>query len=142
MKLPIISLLLSYAAGLIGSLWLGYQLRFDFAVPEETERTFLLVFAWVIIFKLFCLWRWRQFEVLLGYFSLPDFSRLFWVLLATSLVVFGISTQLGSDYAPPRSVVLADFSFSILGLIAIRLAFRQARTRAATRAPNPPRQRA
>src|SRR5260370_19351425 len=39
-------------------------------------------------------------------------------------------------------VGLGDFSFSILGLIAIRLAFRQARTRAATRAPNPPRQRA
>jgi len=77
-----ISLVLSYAAALVGSLWLGYQLRFDFAVPQEAERTFLLVFAWVIGFKLFCLWRFRQFEVLLGYLSLPDFSRLFWVLLA------------------------------------------------------------
>src|SRR6266850_7650624 len=100
---------LAYAAALVGSLWLSYQLRFDFAVPEETERTFLLVFAWVISFKLLVLWRFRQFEVLLGYFSLPEFSRLFWVLLTTSLIVFGISTQVGSDYAPPRSVVLADF---------------------------------
>src|SRR6185503_14617352 len=57
-----IGLVLSYAAALVGSLWLGYQLRFDFAVPEETERTFLLVFAWVISFKLVCLWRLRQFE--------------------------------------------------------------------------------
>src|SRR5260370_3784046 len=39
-------------------------------------------------------------------------------------------------------VGLGDFSFSILGLIAIRLAFRQARARAATHAPGPPRQRA
>src|SRR5437773_11753843 len=93
-----ICLVLSYAAGLVGSLWLGYQLRFDFAVPPEAERTFLPVFAWVIGFKLVCLWRLRQFEVLVGYFSLPDFSRLFWVLLATSFIVFGISTQLGSDY--------------------------------------------
>ena len=137
-----ISLVLSYAAALVGSLWLGYQLRFDFAVPREAERTFLLVFAWVIGFKLFCLWRFRQFEVLLGYLSLPDFSRLFWVLLVTSLVVFGVSTQLGSDYAPPRSVVLADFSFSIIALAAVRLAFRQARNRGANRAPGPPRQRA
>lgn len=137
-----VSLALSYAAALVGSLWLGYQLRFDFAVPPETERTFLLVFAWVIGFKLLCLWRSRQFEVFVGYFSLPDFSRLLWVLLATSLIVFVISTHLGSDYAPPRSVVLVDFSFSILGLTAIRLAFRQTRARAATRAPGPPRQRA
>ena len=73
-----INLVLSYAAALVGSLWLGYQLRFDFAVPEETERSFLLVFSWVISFKLFCLWRFRQFDVLLGYFSIPDFSRLLW----------------------------------------------------------------
>src|SRR6266480_3392837 len=137
-----INLVLSYAAALVGSLWLVYQLRFDFAVPQEAERTFLLVFAWVIGFKLICLWRLRQFEVLVGYFSLPDFSRLFWVLLAASFIVFGISTHLGSDYAPPRSVVLVDFSFSILGLTAIRLAFRQARTRAAARPPSLPRQRA
>ncbi len=137
-----ISLVLAYAAALAGSLWLGYQLRFDFAVPKETGRTFLLVFAWVISFKLVCLWRLRQFEALVGYFSLPDFSRLFWVLLATSFIVFGISAHLGSDYAPPRSVVLVDFSFSVLGLTAIRLGFRQARTRADGRIPSTPRQRA
>jgi FlaA1/EpsC-like NDP-sugar epimerase len=142
MNLSRISLVLSYAAALVGSLWLGYQLRFDFAVPQETERTFLLVFVWVISLKLFCLWRFRQFEVLLGYFSLPDFSRLFWVLLATSCIVFAISTRLGADFAPPRSVVLVDFSFSVLGLTAIRLASRQARTRADARTPSPPRQRA
>jgi FlaA1/EpsC-like NDP-sugar epimerase len=140
MNLTRISLVLSYAAALVGSLWLGYQLRFDFAVPQETERTFLLVFIWVVSLKLFCLWRFRQFEVLLGYFSLPDFSRLFWVLLATSCILFAISTHLGAD-APPRSVVLVDFSFSVLGLTAIRLAFRRARTRADTRMPSPPRQR-
>src|SRR5688572_6089988 len=130
------SLLLSYTAALVGSLWLGYQLRFDFGVPEQTERTFVLVFAWVIGLKLLCLWWLRQFDVLLGYFSLPDFSRLFWILLGTSGVVFGISTQLGSDYAPPRSVVLADFSFSVLALTAIRVGFRQARNRGTTQLAN------
>src|SRR5437867_11061842 len=72
-----IRLVVAYAAALLGSLWLGYQLRFDFAVPEETERTFLLVFGWVVSFKFFCLWRFRQINVLPDYFSLPDFSRLF-----------------------------------------------------------------
>src|SRR5688572_32005091 len=89
-------LFVSYAAALIGSLWLGYQLRFDFAVPKETARTFLLVFAWVISFKLICLWRFRQFDVLPGYFSLPDFTRLFWVLFGMCLFVFWVSTHLGS----------------------------------------------
>ena len=143
MKTTRIGLVLFYAAGLAGSLWLGYQVRFNFAVPADTERTFPLVFAWLIGFKLFCLWRFRQFDALLGYFSLSDFSRLSWVLLATSFFVFAVSTQLGSDYAPPRGVVLADFSFSLLALTAIRLAFHQAgRDRGAVRVPVQPHQRA
>src|SRR3954462_8641463 len=125
MNVLALSLVFSYTAALIGSLWLGYQLRFDFAVPPDTEQTFLVVFAWVIGFKPLCLWRLRHFEVLVGYFSLSEFSRLVCVLFGTNVVVFWASTQLGSDYAPPRSVVLADFSFSVLALAAIRLGFRR-----------------
>ncbi|MEW6301941.1 MAG: nucleoside-diphosphate sugar epimerase/dehydratase, partial [Verrucomicrobiota bacterium] len=104
--------------------------------------TFPLVFVWVIIFKLLCLWRFHQFDVLPGYFSAPDFSRLLWILLTTTFVVFGLSPHLGWTYAPPRSVVLIDFSFSLLALTAIRLALRQAHARANQRAASPPRQRA
>src|SRR5947207_10328273 len=126
MKPTHLNLILCNAAALVGSLWLGYQLRFDFAVPQEAQNTFLLVFLWVISFKLFCLWRSRQFEVLLGYFSMPDFSRLLWACFAASAIVFGVSSRVGSDYAPPRGVVLADFSFSVLALGAIRIIFRRA----------------
>lgn len=129
-----IRLLLCYAAALAGSLWLSYQLRFDFDVPPETQRTFLFVFTWVIGLKLLCLWRFGQFHVLLGYFSLPDFSRLFRILFGAAIIVFAISTQVGSGYAPPRSVVLPDLSFSILALTALRLAFRQRRTSASASA--------
>lgn len=135
-------LFLFYTVALAGSLWLGYQVRFNFAVPADTERTFLLVFAWVIGFKLACLWQWRQFDAFLGYFSLPEFSRLSWVVLATSAVVFAVSSQVGADYAPPRGVVVADFSFSLLALTAVRLAFRQAHARAAVHATGLRRQRA
>jgi FlaA1/EpsC-like NDP-sugar epimerase len=142
MKFKNTRLLLCYTAALIGSLWLGYQLRFDFAVPEDSERTYWLVFTWVIAFKLLCLWRFGQFDVLLGYFSLPDFSRLARILVAVSIVVFGVSTQLGSDYAPPLSVVLTDLSFSVLTLTAIRLVFRQRGSRATTPSqPSFPRRR-
>ena len=136
-------LLLCYTIALAASLWLSYQLRFDFAVPEETARTFLLVFTWVIGFKLLCLWHFGQFHVLLGYFSLTDFSRLFWILLGAAVIVFGISSQVGSDYAPPRSVVLADLSISVLALTAIGVMFKQRRTEAAVSVSeeNPPRRR-
>jgi FlaA1/EpsC-like NDP-sugar epimerase len=119
-----ITLILSDLAALLGSLWLGYQIRFDFAVPLATQQTYPLIFPWVIALQMLCLWRFGRFDGLLGYFSIPESSRLFWSLLIPNLLVFGISTQLGSDFAPPRSVVLTDFGFSVIGLTAIRLAFR------------------
>jgi FlaA1/EpsC-like NDP-sugar epimerase len=144
MKIIRASLVLSYAAALAASLWLGYQVRFNFAVPPDTQQTLALVFAWVIGFKLFCLWRFHQFDAMPDYFSLSDFSRLSWILFITNFLVFGISAQFGSDYAPPRGVVVADFSFSVLALTAIRLAFRRAQTRsvASARVQSPARQRA
>ncbi|HWX21801.1 MAG TPA: nucleoside-diphosphate sugar epimerase/dehydratase [Candidatus Binatia bacterium] len=144
MRATRLNFVLSCATALAASLWLGYQVRFNFAVPEDTASTFLLVFTWVIGFKLFCLWRFGQFDALLDYFNLADFSRLCWFLIVPGFVVFGVSTQLGSDYAPPRGVVVADFSFSVLALTALRLAFRQA-ARARDAGPakvGPPRQRA
>src|SRR5205809_4985426 len=106
MKSSNLRLVPAYIVALLGSLWLGYQLRFDFAVPRETARSFPLIFTWVIGLKVLCLWRFGQFDVLLGYFGLPDFTRLSRMLFAPSVIVFAVSTQLGSDYAPPRGVVL------------------------------------
>src|SRR6516162_7452320 len=125
MKTTRFNLLLSYAGGLVFSLWLGYMVRFNFVVPPETEQSFLLVVVWVTCFKLLCLWRFGQLDVWPRFYSMLDFSKIFWLLLGSSCVVFCVSTQYGSDYAPPRGVVLADFSFSVLVLTAIRLAFRQ-----------------
>lgn len=144
MKTTRTGLVLSCATALAASLWLAYQARFNFIVPPDTEETFPLVFAWVIGFKLICLWRFREFDALPDYFSLSDFSRLSWILFGTGFVVFAVSTQLGSDYAPPRGVVPADFSFSVLALTAVRLAFRRAQTREGISVckKNSPRQRA
>ena len=142
MKTTRVNLLLAYTAGLAISLWLGYLVRFNFVVPADARHTFLLVFPWVIGLKLVCLWRTRHLDVSQGYFNLLDFSRLFWVLFAASFIVFGISTRFGSNYAPPRGVVVADFSFSMLVLTAIRLAFRKAsQKRTAAQAPGWRRQR-
>src|SRR4051794_38858135 len=137
--LPRATLIVSDIAALVGSLWLGYQIRFDFSVPAEVQHPFPLIFLWVVAVKVFCLWRFRRFEVLLGHFSIPESSSLFWALLVPGLFIYGVSTQLGSDYAPPRSVVLTDFGFSVIALTAIRLAFRpEKRSRPVSQGVRPP----
>src|SRR5438093_9519467 len=98
-----IKLFISYLLALFGSLWLSYQLRFDFKLPPDIRRSLPAAFTWFLLLKFICLWRFRQFQVLLGYFSMPDFSRLFYCLLTATVLGFIISTHVGSDYAPPRS---------------------------------------
>jgi len=108
---------------LIASLWLAYQIRFDFEVPAATLQTLPVVFSWVIALQVFWLWRSHQFD-LLGFFAIAESPRLLWALLVPGLLSFAVSTQFGAKYAPPRSVVLADFGFAVIGLTAIRLMAR------------------
>ncbi len=70
MKFARVFYVFAAAATLAGSLWLGYQLRFDFAVPADVQQVALLASLWVVSLKMFSLWRFRQFKVLLRYFSL------------------------------------------------------------------------
>ncbi len=124
MKFVRVCYVVAAAATLAGSLWLGYQLRFDFAVPADVQKVALLASVWVVSLKMFSLWRFRQFQVLLRYFSLSDFSSLFWGLFTASLFIYGISSHLGWAYAPARSVVVADFGFSLISLTVLRLVLR------------------
>ena len=62
-------------------------------------------------------------------------------MFTSSLFVFGISARLGWAYAPPRSVVVADFGFSLIGLAALRLALRRVLSHRAAAAQEAPQKR-
>src|ERR1051325_4155538 len=137
MKFVRIGFVVTTAAALMGSLWLGDLVRFNFFVPDDVQKMALWASLWVISLKLFGLWRFRQFQVLLRYFNTSDFTSLFWALFTTSLLVYGVSSQLGLAYAPPRSVVVADFSFSLLGMAVLRHTISHVfRRRAAAKHPS------
>src|SRR5688572_18979782 len=133
---PRTTLILLDTAALLASLWLAYQIRFDFLVPPKIQPTLGVILLWVVGLKLLFLWRFRQFEMLLGYFSLSESSRLFWALLAPSLLIFVVSSQFGSDVAPPRSVVVTDFGFSLIALTAIRVGLRGEQSQSRSRQSN------
>ena len=115
-------LFFAYTATLIVSLWLGYELRFDFSVPPEVRRTFFPSLAWILGLKLLFLWRSRQFAAMPCFISTSDFSTLFRILLGAGLIAFGAASQLGWNLAPPRGVIVTDFSLSLIGLTSVRVA--------------------
>lgn len=121
-----------YACLLMFSLWLSYQLRFDFFVQggfEEYRTTIWSVALWVIPLKLCVLFIGRQFNGLLSFFSTPDLIRLCSsVTLGSGLVVLPRLLQM-DVVTPPRGVVLMDFVLSLMLLGGFRVACRVFRER-------------
>jgi FlaA1/EpsC-like NDP-sugar epimerase len=117
-------LFVSYTLVLGASIWVAYQVRFDFDIPKFHEDEILLVFLWIVALKLVFLFLFRQFAGLLTYFSTPDLKRVFVSLLLASIVMSAVTWLFGVRFAPPRGVILIDFIVSFLGVAGLRLAFR------------------
>jgi FlaA1/EpsC-like NDP-sugar epimerase len=120
-------LLLLYAIELTASLWLAYELRFDFAVDRLSSQERLFVLFWLIPLQLLFLGLFQQLTPLLGYFSTPDLARIFHALALSSIVVLVVWIIQGTGFAPPRGVIGLDFVFCLVGLTGVRLALRSLR---------------
>lgn len=118
-----------YATLFLFSLWLSYQLRFDFEVPPFYASQFLVSCVWILPLTLVCLYSFGQFNDLLSYFSIPDLKRIVYAMGSASLAVFAVrALELGS-LGPPRGVILSNFMISIAELCTMRLVFRTVRER-------------
>jgi FlaA1/EpsC-like NDP-sugar epimerase len=117
-------LLLVYAAELTASLWLAYELRFDFMVEAKSQQARLFVLCWLIPLQLLLLGLFHQLNTLLGYFSTPDLARMFHSLTISSIVALIVWIAWGEEFAPPRGVIALDFVFCLVGLTGARLALR------------------
>jgi FlaA1/EpsC-like NDP-sugar epimerase len=117
-------LLLLYTAELSASLWLAYELRFDFMVEPLAQRERLFVLFWLIPVQLILLGLFHQLTPLLGYFSTPDLARMFHALAISSIVVVIVWVVGEPGAAPPRGVIALDFVFALVGLTGARLALR------------------
>ncbi|MHB8522462.1 MAG: polysaccharide biosynthesis protein [Limisphaerales bacterium] len=122
-------LLVLYAAVLVVSRWLAYQLRFDFDVPPDSQLSLLSGWPWVLGLQLLLLVLFGQFSGLLSYFSLPDLRQLFLAIGGASGIVLIARYHSNGLLIEPRGVIVTDFVLSFLGLATVRLAFRVVRER-------------
>jgi FlaA1/EpsC-like NDP-sugar epimerase len=128
-RIRIALLLLLYGAELAASLWVAYELRFDFVLDEASRQERLVVLLWFIPLKLILLALFHQLHSLPGYFSTPELSRMFHALTISSAIAWVVWMFEGSGVAPPRGVIVADFAFALVGLTGVRLALRAFRER-------------
>jgi len=116
-----------YAAELAASLWLAYELRFDFVVEDPARQERLFVMCWLVPLQLILLGLFHQLNTLLGYFSTPDLARMFHALTISAILALLAWAIWGSGVAPPRGVIALDFVFCLVGLTGARLALRSFR---------------
>jgi FlaA1/EpsC-like NDP-sugar epimerase len=117
-------LLLFYEAELTVSLWLAYDLRFDFMVDPVSYQERYFVLLWLVPLQLILLGLFHQLTSLLGYFSTPDLARMFHALFISSIITVIVGIAWGAGFAPPRGVIAMDFVFCLVGLTGVRLALR------------------
>ncbi len=122
-------LFLAYSAALAASLYLAYELRFDFVVPAEWKQLRFANLLWIVPLKLILLLAFGQFAGLLSYFRLPDFYRVFIALGLAGIILTATWYLLEGNPVPPRGVILGDFIFSLVFIGGIRVGLRVARER-------------
>jgi FlaA1/EpsC-like NDP-sugar epimerase len=120
-------LLLLYAIELTASLWLAYDLRFDFMVEPAFYQERYFVLLWLVPLQLILLGLFHQLTPLLGYFSTPDLARMFHALFISSVITVIVWIAWGAGFAPPRGVIAMDFVFCLVGLTGVRLVLRTLR---------------
>lgn len=125
-------LALLYAVELVASLWMAYELRFDFNVGPELQQERMVALAWLVPFQLLLLGWFQQLTPLLGYFSTPDLARIFHALSISVLGGAAAWFVWGAGFAPPRGVLILDFVFALVGLSGVRLLLRMSREMAVT----------
>ena len=117
-------LLAAYTAGLSGSLWLAFQLRFDFSVPAEYFVHANWIFIGLVGSKLLLLLAFGQFGSLLSYFGFHDLGKLLAVCAIITALTLGVWVAVGVPLAPPRAVIVTDLLVSFLFLCGFRMSLR------------------
>ena len=117
-----------YAAILVASFYLAYEVRFDFVVPEQYQHDRLRLIGLSVGLKLVALILVGQLGSMLTYFSIPDLIRVVSAMTGSSVLLF-LLRFFGEGFASPRGALLTDYLISVAGICAMRLGTRLYRER-------------
>ena len=118
-------LLFLFGVGLALSLCLAFEVRYDFALPDQETQQLFFALAWFVPVQVLCLICFGVIRILPGYFSIPGLIRLFYAQAVSAVALWAFSwgvPYLGGAVA--RTIIAADFLFGFLFLSAICLALR------------------
>jgi FlaA1/EpsC-like NDP-sugar epimerase len=114
----------AYLLLLSASFYLAFELRFDFALTREAQQERMQLLGYVLAIKFLCLVLMRQMGSVMRYFSMPDLARLVAAMALSAVLLLVPRFLEQANLTLSRGVLLIDFLLSVIGLCALRLAFR------------------
>jgi FlaA1/EpsC-like NDP-sugar epimerase len=121
-------LLACYASLLTVSLYLAYELRFDFQVEKPFQSERFQALFWVVPMEVVFLYIFGQFRGFLTYFRIPDLFRIFGALVCVAIFMVVLWMAMPGRI-PPRAVILGNLLFSMVLLTGFRMGMRLYRER-------------
>ncbi len=130
----------AYGLLLSVSLYLAYQLRFDFAVPPNELSVLLQTGPFFVALQLVALYWWRQFKGLLSFFGPAEIQQLGFALAAAAGMQYLLWIFSQGRWMAPRSVIVTDWCIAFLMIVVARTSLRslhelQARRRSKPHVP-------
>jgi FlaA1/EpsC-like NDP-sugar epimerase len=122
------TILVIYALELALAFYFAYQLRWDFAPPDEFRDQLLLLVVPVVVCKIVLLQSFGQFRSILSYFGLADLGGVVVSMSTVSALMLGLWYVASANASPPRGVIVMDFVLSVGLISAFRLSLRVMRT--------------
>jgi FlaA1/EpsC-like NDP-sugar epimerase len=118
-----LALLHDIAAAMIA--WFSaYQLRFNFAIPEDFTASMLQPLVWVVSLQAFVFVMFGLYRGVWRFASVSDLKRIFLAVMSATVLIVGALFMLQSDIVIPRSVIILNPLLLILMMGGSRFVYR------------------
>ncbi|HNR48103.1 MAG TPA: nucleoside-diphosphate sugar epimerase/dehydratase [Bacteroidia bacterium] len=111
------------------SVYLSYDLRFNFSIPETEVKMMPLAFGSLLTVRLISFLISRTYTGIIRYTSYKDSQRIFITLAGGTLLLFVINLiafRIAGKYVAPYSILMIDFLISMLAMSAMRVIVKSA----------------
>ncbi len=113
-----------YATVLVSSLWISFELRYDFQMAAVGHGAFWSCLPWVVASQLAVLFWRRQCRGLVSYFSFLELVQIGYALGIACLFHLVLRQFAPAGLAPSPGVIGTDFVLSCWGITYARLSLR------------------
>ena len=104
------------------SLFLAYNLRFNFVVPADFMNNFLLIFMILLVFKISFFSYFNIYKTAWRFFSLYEIKKILLAHLYAYLSFVAIFLIVREEMSPfARSIIIIDFMLSLVFIVFFRL---------------------